>query len=75
VVVLPEHVGTWLMLGGEKNELYQAASFKEAMNWLSISNPLLFLRALISAKGNNRIEDAYLRMKAPAMARDYQILF
>lgn len=75
VVVLPEHVGIWLMLGGEKNELYQAASFKEAMNWLSISNPLLFLRALISAKGNNRIEDAYLRMKAPAMARDYQILF
>ncbi|MGL4271063.1 MAG: carbon-nitrogen hydrolase family protein, partial [Pseudomonas paracarnis] len=37
VVVLPEHIGTWLMLGAEKNELYQAAHLKDAMNWLSIS--------------------------------------
>ncbi|MFC6337926.1 carbon-nitrogen hydrolase family protein [Pseudomonas sp. CCM 7891] len=75
IVVLPEHIGTWLMVRGEKNELYQATSLKEAMNWLSASNPLLFLRALISAQGNNRMDDAHLRMKAPAMARDYQILF
>ena len=50
IVVLPEHVGTWLMVSGEKNELYQATSLKEAMNWLSASNPLLFMRALISAR-------------------------
>jgi predicted amidohydrolase len=75
IVVLPEHVGTWLMVSGEKNELYQATSLKEAMNWLAASNPLLFLRALISAKGANPMDDAYLRMKAPAMARDYQVLF
>ena len=75
VVVLPEHIGTWLMLSGEKNELYQAAHLKDAMNWLSISNPLLFMRAWISATGDNRMDDAYLRMKAPAMARDYQVLF
>ncbi|MBA1428046.1 carbon-nitrogen hydrolase family protein [Pseudomonas orientalis] len=75
VVVLPEHVGTWLMLAGEKNELYQATHLKDAMNWLSISNPLQFLRAWISATGDNRMDDAYLRMKAPGMARDYQVLF
>ncbi|MDY0835602.1 MULTISPECIES: carbon-nitrogen hydrolase family protein [unclassified Pseudomonas] len=75
IVVLPEHIGTWLMVSGEKNELYQATNLKEAMNWLSASNPLLFVRALISAKGDDRIDDAYLRMKAPAMARDYQVLF
>ncbi|AZE95343.1 Hydrolase, carbon-nitrogen family [Pseudomonas orientalis] len=75
VVVLPEHVGTWLMLTGEKNELYQATHLKDAMNWLSISNPLQFLRAWISATGDNRMDDAYLRMKAPGMARDYQVLF
>ena len=75
IVVLPEHIGTWLMLGGEKNELYQAAHLKDAMNWLSISNPLQFAKAWISATGDNRMDDAYLRMKAPAMARDYQVLF
>ena len=75
IVVLPEHIGTWLMLSGEKNELYQATHVKDAMNWLSASNPLQFARAWISAKGDNRMDDAYLRMKAPAMARDYQVLF
>lgn len=75
IVVLPEHIGTWLMLTGEKNELYQAPHVKEAMNWLSLSNPLQFARAWLSAKGDNRTDDAYLRMKAPAMAQDYQQLF
>jgi len=75
VVVLPEHIGTWLMISGEKDELYQAGTLKEAMNWLAVSNPLAFIRALISARGDNRLDDAYLRMKADAMARDYQALF
>ncbi len=75
IVVLPEHIGTWLMLKGEKNEVYQALNVKDAMNWLSLSNPVLFLRGWISATGENRMDDAYLRMKAPDMARDYQVLF
>lgn len=75
VVVLPEHIGTWLMLTGEKNEVYQALHVKDAMNWLSVSNPLPFARAWISATGDSRTDDAYLRMKAPGMARDYQVLF
>jgi predicted amidohydrolase len=75
VVVLPEHVGTWLMVSGEKDELYQAATLKEAMNWLAVSNPMKFVRALISAEGGNRLDDAHLRMKAKGMAKDYQALF
>lgn len=75
IVVLPEHVGTWLMVSGEKDELYQANTIKEAMNWLAVSNPLKFVRALISAKGDNRLDDAHLRMKAKGMAKEYQALF
>ncbi|MCE0459894.1 carbon-nitrogen hydrolase family protein [Pseudomonas uvaldensis] len=75
VVVLPEHIGTWLMISGEKDELYQAGTLKEAMNWLAVSNPLAFIRALVSARGDNRLDDAYLRMKADTMAHDYQALF
>jgi len=75
VVVLPEHVGTWLMISGEKDELYQAPTLAEAMNWLAASNPLLFARAWLSAKGENRLDDAHLRMKSKAMAKDYQALF
>ncbi|WP_435037340.1 carbon-nitrogen hydrolase family protein [Pseudomonas neuropathica] len=75
VVVLPENVGTWLLLSGEKDELYQAPTFAEAMNWLAASNPLLFARAWLSATGSDRLNDAYLRMKSKAMAKDYQALF
>ncbi|MCF4998199.1 carbon-nitrogen hydrolase family protein [Pseudomonas syringae] len=75
VVVLPEHIGTWLLIGGEKDELYQAPTLAEAMNWLAASNPLLFARAWLGAKGSSRLDDAHLRMKAKAMARDYQALF
>lgn len=75
IVVLPEHVGTWLMVSGEKDELYQAATIKEAMNWLAVSNPVQFVRALLSAEGENRLDDAHLRMKAKDMAKDYQALF
>ncbi|MHC8332284.1 carbon-nitrogen hydrolase family protein [Pseudomonas sp. LB3P25] len=75
IVVLPEHVGTWLMVSGEKDELYQATTLKEAMNWLAVSNPLKFVRALISATGDSRLDDAHLRMKAKGMAKDYQALF
>ena len=75
IVVMPEHIGTWLMVSGEKDELYQAATIKEAMNWLAASNPLQFARALLSAEGKNRLDDAHLRMKAERMAQDYQTLF
>ncbi|MFW9081346.1 nitrilase-related carbon-nitrogen hydrolase [Pseudomonas sp. P2757] len=75
VVVLPEHIGTWLMISGEKDELYQAPTLAEAMNWLAASNPLEFARAWLRAKGENRLDDAHLRMKAKSMAKDYQALF
>ncbi len=75
IVVLPEHVGTWLMISGEKDELYQAPTLTEAMNWLAATNPLLFARAWLTAKGSNRLNDAHLRMKSKSMAKDYQALF
>ena len=75
VVVLPEHIGTWLVFRGEKNELYQAASLNDAMRWLALSNPLDFANAWLRADGESRANDAHLRMKADSMARDYQALF
>lgn len=75
VVVLPEHIGTWLLAVGEKEELYRAAERRQAMHWLAASNPLDFLGALLSAGSDARLDDAMLRTKAKTMARDYQQLF
>jgi predicted amidohydrolase len=75
VAVLPEHIGTWLVISGEKAEVYQAQTIDSAMAWLAASNPLKLGRALLSAKGEDRLQDALLRMKGDAMARDYQAVF
>ena len=39
VVVLPEHVGTGLFALGEKPEVQQARTLRDAMQWMALSNP------------------------------------
>jgi len=75
VVILPEHIGTWLWARGEKNELYQVTQRREAWQWLELSNPLRYGLAMLAATGDDRRADAHLRMKADQMAADYQTLF
>lgn len=75
IVVLPEHIGTWLLASGERNQLYQAETIHDAMTWLAMSHPLQYIGALFKARGSNRSDDAHVRMKAADMAKDYQALF
>ncbi|WP_449431855.1 nitrilase-related carbon-nitrogen hydrolase [Pseudomonas putida] len=75
VVVLPEHIGTWLWARGEKNEFYQVTHSRDALQWLELSNPLRYGVAMLGADGDDRRADAHLRMKAEQMANDYQQLF
>ena len=75
IVILPEHIGTWLWARGEKNELYQVTQRREAWQWLELSNPISYGLAMLGAEGDDRRADAHLRMKAQQMASDYQQLF
>ena len=72
VVVLPEHIGTWLVAVGEKREVFAARDLAEARIWLGLSHPLELLQALFANQGTARFSDALLRMKARQMADDYQ---
>jgi predicted amidohydrolase len=75
VVVLPEHIGTWLVAVGEKREVFAARDLAEARIWLGLTHPLELIRALLANQGTARFSDALLRMKAEQMAADYQNLF
>lgn len=75
IVVLPEHIGTWLWARDEKKELYQVTHLREAWQWLELSNPIRYGLAMLGAEGDDRRADAHLRMKAAQMAEDYQQLF
>ena len=75
IVVLPEHVGTGLFALGEKAEVQQARSLRDAMQWTALSNPWNYLRALIENQSRDRRTEAVLRIKAARMAEDYQQIF
>lgn len=75
VVVLPEHIGTWLWLSGEKDEVYQADRLDAASGWLTLSNPLAFIQAWWQGEGKHRLSEAQLRMKASRMRDDFQWVF
>lgn len=75
VVVLPEHVGTGLFALGEKPEVQQARTLRDAMQWMALSNPWDYLRALFDNEGDDRRTEAVLKIKARQMADDYQLIF
>lgn len=75
LVVLPDHIGTWLLATGEKPEFYRARDRLEVRNWLLLGNPVMAVKELLRNLDANRLDEALLRMKAERMAADYQALF
>lgn len=75
IVVLPEHVGTGLFATGEKPEVQQARTLRDAMQWTALSNPWDYLRALLDNEGEDRRTEAVIKIKARKMANDYQQIF
>ncbi|MCW8157676.1 carbon-nitrogen hydrolase [Stutzerimonas stutzeri] len=75
IVVLPEHVGTGLFALGEKPEVQQARTLRDAMQWMALSNPGSYLRALTGNQVDDRRTGAVLRLKARQMAEEYQTIF
>lgn len=75
IVVLPEHVGTGLFALGEKAEVQQARTLRDAMQWMALSNPWSYLRALFNNQGEDRRTAAVLQIKARRMAENYQLIF
>lgn len=75
IAVLPEHVGTGLFALGEKPEVQQARTLRDAMQWMALSNPWDYVRALLDNEGDDRRTEAVLKIKARKMAHEYQDIF
>lgn len=75
VVIVPEHVGTGLFAVGEKPEVQQARTLRDAMQWTALSNPRDYLRGLLGNPGDDRRTQSVLKIKARQMATDYQHIF
>ena len=75
VVVLPEHIGTWLVIAGEKLSVYQAKTIAAGVRVVVLGHVLSFAREFLSARETDRVKASLFRMKAPEMARIYQTVF
>lgn len=75
VVVLPEQIGTWLVLVDEKPRLYLARSLDEAKPLFALNNPWALLRTWLNAEGSPSLRELLLRAKAQQAADAYVQVF
>ena len=75
VAILPEYLGSWLVILGEKTQVQQAMTINQAMRPMVLRNVLPFLQEYLSAREGNKVNASIFRMKAVQMAQAYQAVF
>jgi len=77
VVVFPEHIGTWLIVEGEKSAIFRAATIDEGLLLFAGSNLFRYLREWFTAPDGtrSRTRHSIFSLKAARMARSYQEVF
>ena len=75
IAVLPEYLGSWLVVLGEKPQVHQAKTIDQALRPIVLRNMLPFIQELLSAREDNRVNASIFRMKAVQMAQAYQAVF
>ena len=75
IVVFPEYVGSWLVLAGESEKIFQVATFNAAKRTMVFSHPFRFIANWLASREKGRAEAAFFRMKSNQMAEIYQDVF
>ena len=75
IVVFPEYTGSWLVLAGEREKIFQAVTLSAAERTMILGNPLRFVGHWLTAREKGRAQAAFFRMKAPQMVEIYQDVF
>lgn len=77
VVVFPEHIGTWLIVQGEKSGVLGAATIEDALSLFVRSNYFYYLREWFTAPDGtvSRTRHSIFSIKSTSMARSYQEVF
>ena len=75
IVVFPEYLGSWLVLAGEPEKIYQSTSLESAERALALHHLLNFIIHFIASSEKGKAEAAFFRMKSKQMAEIYQHVF
>jgi predicted amidohydrolase len=72
VVLLPEYLGTWLVIHDEKTSVAEAKTITGAMALLVLSNPVKFIQSFLQHQNEGDVVAASIfRMKSETMAAIY----
>jgi len=75
VIVLPEYLGAWLVVAGEKRGIYTSFTIENAMKILVSSNLFPFAWAAVFSPAQDRLKYAVFKIKAASMAGIYDRVF
>ncbi len=76
IVLLPEYLGTWLVINGEKESVAGYADMQSAMIVMILSNPLHFIRSYLDhGDESDKLAASLFRMKSADMAAVYSGVF
>lgn len=76
IVLLPEYLGTWLVILEEKKSIANSSTLTWAMAQLVLTNPIGFIQHFkLSVNEEDRIASTLFRMKANQMAKTYEKTF
>ncbi|MGY6742952.1 MAG: nitrilase-related carbon-nitrogen hydrolase [Cecembia sp.] len=76
IVLLPEYLGTWLVILDEKPSVAKSSTLTWAMAQLVLTNPFEFFKHYpLSKNEEDRIASTLFRMKADQMAKAYERSF
>jgi len=75
IVVFPEYLGSWLVLAGENEKIYQSSTLESAERALASRHLLKFVIHLLASPEMGKAEAAFFRMKSKQMAEIYDDVF
>ena len=75
IVVLPEYIGTWLVVANEKKSIYSDTSLENAMKTIVLSNILTFGETYFTTSAKDKTSATIFKMKAHKMLEIFQNTF
>lgn len=77
VVILPEYIGSWLVVEGEKNKIYEAQTAEEAISEFVASNLFSYIHAWLMCPDNaeDKVKHSVFAMKGQHQANLYSKIF
>ncbi len=75
LVVLPEHIGTWLVASEQSGFIYSADSTDDALGFVVLRNLFSFINYFSQETAQDKVAASIFKLRSEYMAKHYQAIF